>query len=46
VIDDSVVITGSFNPTKAADESNDDNLVVIRNKGIAKQYAAEFQRIY
>ncbi|MFH1182111.1 MAG: phospholipase D-like domain-containing protein, partial [Candidatus Woesearchaeota archaeon] len=32
VIDNSIVITGSFNPTKAADESNDDNLVVIRNK--------------
>jgi phospholipase D len=45
VIDNSTVITGSFNPTKAADYSNDDNLVVIRNKAIAQQYAREFQRI-
>jgi phospholipase D len=45
VIDNSTVITGSFNPTKAADESNDDNLVVIRNSAIARQYAQEFQRI-
>jgi phosphatidylserine/phosphatidylglycerophosphate/cardiolipin synthase-like enzyme len=46
VIDNSTVITGSFNPTKAADENNDDNLVVIRNREIAKQYSREFQRIY
>lgn len=46
VIDNKTVITGSFNPTKAADYSNDDNLVVIRNTEIAKQYSHEFQRIY
>jgi phospholipase D len=46
IIDNATVITGSFNPTKAADYSNDDNLVVIRNKEIARQYAREFQRIY
>jgi phospholipase D len=45
VIDNSVVITGSFNPTKAADESNDDNLVVIKNREMAKKYAKEFERV-
>jgi phosphatidylserine/phosphatidylglycerophosphate/cardiolipin synthase-like enzyme len=46
VIDNSTVITGSFNPTKAADESNDDNLIIVRNENMARQYAVEFQRIY
>ena len=39
VIDGSVVITGSFNFTKAAEEHNAENLLVIRDEGLAKKYA-------
>lgn len=38
IIDESTVITGSFNFSKAAEESNAENLVVIRNATIASQY--------
>jgi phosphatidylserine/phosphatidylglycerophosphate/cardiolipin synthase-like enzyme len=38
VIDDAIVMTGSFNFTKAAEEKNAENLLVIRDSQIAKQY--------
>jgi phosphatidylserine/phosphatidylglycerophosphate/cardiolipin synthase-like enzyme len=39
VIDGGVVITGSFNFTNQAEKSNAENLLVIRDKDIAKAYA-------
>jgi phosphatidylserine/phosphatidylglycerophosphate/cardiolipin synthase-like enzyme len=39
VIDDGAVITGSFNFTNAAENSNAENLLIIRDKDIAKTYA-------
>ncbi len=46
VIDNLTVITGSFNPTKNADERNDENIVIIRDKELAKEYAEEFNKIF
>jgi phosphatidylserine/phosphatidylglycerophosphate/cardiolipin synthase-like enzyme len=43
VIDGQIVITGSFNFTKAAEESNAENLLVIRDKEIADKYAANWK---
>ncbi len=43
VIDGSVVITGSFNFTKSAEENNAENLLVIRDKEIAGKYAANWK---
>jgi len=45
IIDGKTVITGSFNPTKAGNEKNDENLVIIHDKEIAGQYLEEFKRI-
>lgn len=39
VIDGETVITGSFNFTKAAQEKNAENLLVIRDKALAAQYS-------
>jgi phosphatidylserine/phosphatidylglycerophosphate/cardiolipin synthase-like enzyme len=44
VIDDKLVVTGSLNFSEAADESNDENVVIIGNTDIAAQYLSEFQR--
>jgi len=44
VIDDSVVITGSFNFTKAAEERNAENLLVIRDAKIARKYKENWER--
>jgi len=38
VLDDAEVITGSFNFTRAADERNAENLLVITDRGLAKKY--------
>ncbi len=38
IIDKEIVITGSFNFTKAAEEKNAENLLVIKNKDLAKIY--------
>ncbi len=44
VIDEKTVVTGSLNFSNSADESNDENAVVITNADIAAQYLAEFER--
>lgn len=46
IIDESIVIVGSYNFTNAAETRNDENLVVIYNEEIAKLFVAEFQRVY
>ncbi len=46
VIDESTVITGSFNFTKSADQENDDNVLVIHNPDLAKLYLQEFERVW
>jgi phosphatidylserine/phosphatidylglycerophosphate/cardiolipin synthase-like enzyme len=43
IIDGETVITGSFNFTKAAEENNAENLLVIRDKKLAEQYMKNWQ---
>ena len=43
IIDGEVVITGSFNFTKAAEEKNAENLLVIRDVVLAGKYADNWQ---
>jgi phosphatidylserine/phosphatidylglycerophosphate/cardiolipin synthase-like enzyme len=45
VIDNNIVVTGSFNFTRSADTENDDNVLVINDPSVAKQYLDEFDRI-
>ena len=44
IIDKQTVVTGSFNFTKAAEEKNAENLLVIRSKELAKVYAENWER--
>ena len=43
IIDGGTVITGSFNFTKAAEESNAENLLVIHDKKLAESYTRNWQ---
>ena len=45
IIDGQVVVIGSFNFSNNAVESNDENVVIIRNPDIANLYLQEFQRV-
>lgn len=38
VVDKKTVITGSFNFTKAAEEKNAENLLILKSKELAKVY--------
>ena len=46
IIDDQIVIMGSYNFTASAENVNDENLIVIYSPDIAAQYLREFQRVY
>ena len=46
IIDESIVIFGSYNFTNSAETRNDENLLVIYNEDIAAQFIAEFKRVY
>jgi phosphatidylserine/phosphatidylglycerophosphate/cardiolipin synthase-like enzyme len=43
IIDGETVITGSFNFTRAAEENNAENLLVIRDKKLAERYIKNWQ---
>lgn len=46
IIDEAIVITGSFNFTGGAAKNNDENLVIIHSPEVAALYKAEFDRVY
>ena len=46
IIDEEIVIFGSYNFTNSAETRNDETLLVVYNKDIATQFIAEFQRVY
>lgn len=43
IIDDHVILTGSFNFTKAAEEKNAENLLLINDPALAKSYLENWQ---
>ena len=43
IIDDEMVITGSFNFTKNAEEHNAENLLLLRSKELAAEYAEKWR---
>jgi len=42
IVDGQTVLTGSSNYTKQAEDSNAENLLVIRDAGLAAKYAGNF----
>ena len=44
IIDKETVITGSFNFTKAAEERNAENLLILRSKELAERYIANWEK--
>jgi phosphatidylserine/phosphatidylglycerophosphate/cardiolipin synthase-like enzyme len=45
IIDKETVITGSFNPTGGGDKRNDENILIIENKDLAKEFMEEYQKV-
>jgi phosphatidylserine/phosphatidylglycerophosphate/cardiolipin synthase-like enzyme len=46
VVDEQIVITGSLNFSTNAEESNDENVIIIDNAEIARLYLQEFERVW
>ena len=46
IIDNSTVITGSFNPSKSADTKNDENILVIHDPLVAQKFYDDFRLVY
>ena len=46
IIDQEVVIFGSFNFSNNANKSNDENLVIVYDQALAKDFEQEFFRVY
>jgi len=46
IIDQKIVVTGSFNPTWSANYRNRENLIVIYSSSLAGQYEEEFNRLW
>tara|TARA_Y100000034_G_scaffold39094_2_gene48187 strand:+ start:24240 stop:25649 length:1410 start_codon:yes stop_codon:yes gene_type:complete len=46
IVDEKIVITGSFNPSSNGDTNNDENVLIIYNEDIAKQYVEEFDYVW
>ena len=46
IIDNSTVITGSFNPTNGGDTRNDENVLIIHDEQIAGLFLDEFDDLY
>jgi phosphatidylserine/phosphatidylglycerophosphate/cardiolipin synthase-like enzyme len=45
IIDQKIVITGSYNFSSSAENTNDENVVIFFDPQIAAQYMAEFKRV-
>jgi len=46
IIDNEIVITGSFNPSESGDKRNDENILIIHDKFIAEKYLKEFGKVW
>jgi phosphatidylserine/phosphatidylglycerophosphate/cardiolipin synthase-like enzyme len=46
IIDNETVITGSYNPTSAGTGKNDENIIIIHDPEIAKEFLGEFERVW
>lgn len=46
IIDREVVVVGSYNFSRSASESNDENLLIVHDPAFAGLFAEEFERVY
>lgn len=46
IIDDEVTVAGSFNFSKNAEKSNDENVLILHGPAVAAKFEEEFQRVF
>ena len=45
IVDDQVVVLGSYNFTLSAEEENDENLLIVHDPEVAAAFLGEFGRV-
>ncbi len=46
ILDGAIVLTGSYNFTRSAEEYNDEAVLILHDPELARQYLEEFERLY
>lgn len=46
IVDEKIVVLGSYNFSRSAEERNDENILIIYNPQVAQFFMQEFQRVY
>jgi phosphatidylserine/phosphatidylglycerophosphate/cardiolipin synthase-like enzyme len=46
LVDQQIVVTGSYNFTQSAEKQNDENVLIIHSAAIARAYWAEWQKVW
>jgi phosphatidylserine/phosphatidylglycerophosphate/cardiolipin synthase-like enzyme len=46
IVDEKIVVLGSYNFSNSAEEKNDENIVIVYNEKIAEFFMQEFERVY
>lgn len=46
VLDNALILNGSFNWTRAASDGNQENVMVSNNQAFVKQFAAQFEKLW
>ena len=46
IIDNLVLVTGSFNWTNMAAHYNDENVIIVENQSLIQKYIAEFDHLW
>lgn len=46
VFDDALLVSGSYNWTRAAAEHNKENLIITRNRGLMSKFARVFEQLW
>jgi phosphatidylserine/phosphatidylglycerophosphate/cardiolipin synthase-like enzyme len=46
IVDEKIVVFGSYNFSRAAEERNDENIIIVYNEQVAEFFIEEFKRVY
>jgi phosphatidylserine/phosphatidylglycerophosphate/cardiolipin synthase-like enzyme len=46
ILDGAIVVTGSYNFTRSAEEDNDEDVLIVHDPALASAYLAEFERVW
>jgi phosphatidylserine/phosphatidylglycerophosphate/cardiolipin synthase-like enzyme len=46
IVDEKIVVLGSYNFSQSAEERNDENILIVYNEALAREFIKEFERVW